>query len=133
MNLSFIQEIDIFCLFNKIPLYSYPSIYCITSKEKASGAEVEYVILYSHSQKCDPTHRKSCRTQSFVSKKHSVYFSEHLFCSIRQLTCLYHVQRIISTLYTICTVSEPPLWCPRYHFSRVARYIRILLLALYNV
>ena len=26
--------------------------------------------LYSHSQKCDPTRRKSCRTHSFVSKKH---------------------------------------------------------------
>ena len=89
--------------------------------------------LHSHSQKCDPTRRKSCRTHSFVSKKLFAYFSEHLFYSIRQLTCLHHVQRIISTLQTICTVSELPLWCPRYHFSCVARYIRILLLALYNV
>ena len=66
--------------------------------------------------KMRPTRRKSCRTHSFVSKKHFVHFSEHLFCSIRQLTCLHHVQRIISTLLTICTVSEPPLWCPGYHF-----------------
>ena len=52
----------------------------------------------SHSQKCDPTRRKSCRTHSFVSKKHFDYFSEHIFCSIRQLTCVHHVQRIVSTL-----------------------------------
>ena len=54
--------------------------------------------LLSNSQKCDPTRLKSCRTHSFVSKKHFVYFSEHRFCSIRQLTCLHHVERIISTL-----------------------------------
>ena len=65
--------------------------------------------LTSNSKKCDPTRRKLCRTHSFVFKKHFLYFSEHLFCSIRQLTCLHHVERIISTLYTICTVSEPPL------------------------
>ena len=52
----------------------------------------------SHSQICDPTRRKSCRTHSFVSKKHFVYLSEHLFCSIHQLKCLHHVQRIILTL-----------------------------------
>ena len=54
--------------------------------------------VFNHSQKCDPTRRKSCRTHSFVSKKHFVYISEHLFCSIRQLTCLHHMQRTISTL-----------------------------------
>ena len=52
----------------------------------------------SHSQKCDPTRRKSCRTRSLSSKNHSVHFSEHIFCSTHQLTCLHHVRRLTSTL-----------------------------------
>ena len=65
---------------------------------RADTAVIFWIIKDSHSQKCDPTRRNSCRTHSFVSKKHFVYFSEHLFCSIRQLTCVYHVKRINSTL-----------------------------------
>ena len=75
--------------------YMYSQYQCLPCY-KYQYDEVERNL--SHSQKCDPTRRKSCRTHLFFSKKQYVYFSEHRFCSVRQLTCLHHVQRIILTL-----------------------------------
>ena len=64
--------------------------YCIASFDGVS---------FSHSQMCDSTCRQTCRTHYFFSKKHFVHFSEHIFCSIHQLTCLHHVQRITATFF----------------------------------
>ena len=67
-------------------LFALP--YCIASFDGVS---------FSHSLMCDPTRRKTCRTNYFFSKKHFLHFSEHIFCSIHHLTCLHHVQRITAT------------------------------------
>ena len=47
-------------------------------------------VSFSHSQMCDPTRRKTCRTHYFFSEKHFLHFSEPIFCSIHHLTCLHH-------------------------------------------
>ena len=55
-------------------------------------------VSFGHSQMCDPTRRKRVAHTISFSKKHFVHFSEHIFCSIHQLTCSDHVQRITATV-----------------------------------